>query len=65
MVQTEQEFGKAAAAKGWLRREVRQARHAARPVVLVGLAGTALAIGQAYCAARVLAAALGRQLPLK
>jgi ATP-binding cassette, subfamily C, bacterial CydD len=60
MVQTEQESGKAAAAKGWLRREVRQARHAARPVVLVGLAGTVLAIGQAYCAARVLAAALGR-----
>ena len=54
-----QDLGKAAA-KAWLRRELRQGARPARPVALFGLAGTVLAIGQAYCAAFVLAAALGR-----
>ncbi len=51
------ESGKAAA-KAWVRRETRPGNRAARPVVLFGLAGTALAIGQAFCAALVLGAAL-------
>ena len=50
MGQTEQESGRPAT-KAWLRRELREGRRAARPVVLFGLAGTALAIGQAWCAA--------------
>ena len=58
MATAEQESGKAAA-KAWLRRESRQGSRTARPVVLFGLAGTALAIGQAYSAAFVLGAALG------
>jgi ATP-binding cassette, subfamily C, bacterial CydD len=52
------ESGKAAA-KAWVRRETRHGNRAARPVVLFGLAGTALAIGQAWCAALVLGVALG------
>jgi ATP-binding cassette subfamily C protein CydD len=47
-----------AQAKAWLRRELRQGSRAARPVILFGLAGTVLAVGQVYCAAVVLAAAL-------
>jgi ATP-binding cassette subfamily C protein CydD len=58
MRQAEQESGKAPA-KAWLRRELRQGSRVARPVVLCGLAGTALAIGQAFCAALVLGTALG------
>ena len=54
----EQESGEAAA-KAWLRRELGHGKRAARPVVLFGLAGTALAIGQAYSAALVLGAGLG------
>src|ERR1700735_837588 len=57
MATAEQESGKAAA-RAWLRRESRQGSRTARPVVLFGLAGTALAIGQAYSAAFVLGAAL-------
>jgi ATP-binding cassette subfamily C protein CydD len=57
MATAEQESGKAVA-KAWLRRESRQGSRTARPVVLFGLAGTALAIGQAYSAAFVLGAAL-------
>lgn len=47
-----------AVASAWLRRETRQGHRAARPVVVFGLAGTALAVGQAWCAALVLGAAL-------
>jgi ATP-binding cassette subfamily C protein CydD len=57
MRQADLESGQAAV-KAWLRRELRQSGHAARPVVLFGLAGTALAVGQAWCAALVLGAAL-------
>src|SRR4051794_30820245 len=57
MGQAEQDSGKAKA-KVWLRREMRQGSRAARPVVLFGLAATALGIGQAFCAAWVLATAL-------
>jgi ATP-binding cassette subfamily C protein CydD len=46
-------------AKAWLRRELRQSSRAARPVVLFGMAGIAMAIGQAWCAALALGAALG------
>jgi len=56
MARTESQF--AGATKGWQRRETRQGGRAALPVVVLGLAGTALAIGQAFCAAFVLAAAL-------
>ena len=47
-----------AAAKLWLKAESRHGRKAAWPVVIAGLVGTASAIGQAYCAALVLGAAL-------
>jgi ATP-binding cassette subfamily C protein CydD len=57
MRQAERESGMAPA-KSWLRHELRQSRRAARPVVLFGWAGTALAIGQAWCAALVLGRAL-------
>ena len=43
----------------WTRAQSRLGRRAARPVVLAGLAGTALAIAQAWCIAVVLAAAFG------
>ncbi len=46
------------AARAWLRQQSRAGRRAARPVVLAGLLGTAMAIGQAFCAARILAVAL-------
>ncbi len=42
----------------WLRGEQRAGRRAARPVVLLGLLGTAMAVGQAWCAAMLLADAL-------
>ena len=44
--------------RAWLRGEQRAGRRAARPVVLLGLLGTALAVGQAWCAAMLLADAL-------
>jgi ATP-binding cassette subfamily C protein CydD len=47
-----------AAAKAWLKAESRHGRKPALPVVLAGLAGTAFAVGQAYCVAVVLGAAL-------
>ncbi len=46
-------------ARSWVRQQARQGRRAARLVLLPGLAGTLCAIGQAWCAASVLAAALG------
>jgi ATP-binding cassette subfamily C protein CydD len=46
------------AARAWTRQQTRLGARAARPVVLLGLVNTLLAIGQAWCAARVLAAAL-------
>jgi ATP-binding cassette subfamily C protein CydD len=53
------------AARGWLRAQSRQGRVASLPVVALGLVGTALAIGQAFCAAGALGAALaGAGAPL-
>jgi ATP-binding cassette subfamily C protein CydD len=46
------------AAREWLRQQSRLGQRAARPVLLLGLGGTLLAIAQAWCAAGVLAAAL-------
>src|ERR1700753_2922919 len=43
-----------AAARAWIRREQRAGRRPARPLVALGLFGTVLAIGQAFCAASVL-----------
>src|ERR1039458_10133017 len=43
-----------AAARAWLRREQRAGRRPARPVLVLGLLGTILSIGQAFCAAAVL-----------
>ena len=45
-----------AAARSWLRREQRAGGRAARPVLLLHVAGLVLAIGQAFAAASVLAA---------
>jgi ATP-binding cassette subfamily C protein CydD len=42
------------AARAWIRREQRAGRRPARPVIALGLFGTVLAIGQAFCAASVL-----------
>ena len=47
-----------AAPRAWLRSEQRVGGRAARPVALFGLLGTAMAVGQAWCAAMVLAGAL-------
>jgi ATP-binding cassette, subfamily C, bacterial CydD len=47
-----------AATRAWLRGEQRAGSQAARPVVLFGVLGTAAAVGQAWCAATVLAGAL-------
>ena len=49
------------AARGWLKREQRAGMKLARPVVMLGLLGTLLAIGQAISAAKVLT---GDQVPL-
>jgi len=49
------------AARAWLRREQRLGWRGARPVLLLGLVGTAAAAGQAYCAAMLLATALSGQ----
>jgi ATP-binding cassette, subfamily C, bacterial CydD len=52
------------AARVWLRQQGRLGRRGARPVLALGLAGSVAAIGQAWCAADVLAAALaGVALP--
>jgi ATP-binding cassette, subfamily C, bacterial CydD len=47
-----------AAARAWVKREQRIGFRPARPVILLGLAGTVLAIFQAFCAAAVLTGAL-------
>ena len=47
-----------AAARAWLRGEQRAGNRAARPVVALGLLGIAMAVGQAWCAASLLAGAL-------
>ena len=44
--------------RSWLKAEASLGRAAARPIVLLGLAGTLLAMGQSLCAAVVLTAAL-------
>ena len=44
--------------RAWLRQQGRLGRRASRPAVATGLAGTALGIGQAFCAAAILGAAL-------
>ncbi len=41
-------------ARAWLRQQSRLGRAASRPVLLMNLLGTALAVGQAYCAAGAL-----------
>jgi ATP-binding cassette subfamily C protein CydD len=46
------------AARAWLRAQARQGRAAALPVVALGVGGTALAVGQAFCVAGALNAAL-------
>ena len=47
------------ATRSWLKAQARLGRNAARPVLLLGLAGVLLGLGQALCAAVVLATALG------
>ena len=49
------------AARAWTRQQTQLGARPARPVVGVGLLGTALAIGQAWCMATVLAIALAGQ----
>jgi ATP-binding cassette subfamily C protein CydD len=57
--------GEKKAARAWLRAQGRQGRAASLPVVVLGLAATVLAIGQAFCAAGALNAALtGAAAPL-
>jgi ATP-binding cassette subfamily C protein CydD len=53
----ETENGKRAA-RAWTREQTRLGARAARPMIVFGLLGTLLAIGQAWCMAAVLAAAL-------
>ena len=48
-------------ARSWVRQQTRQGGRAARMVLLANLAGTLCAVGQAWCAAGVLTAALGGQ----
>src|SRR6202161_825182 len=48
-----------AAARSWLRREQRAGGRAAPPVLMFHVAGTVLAVGQAFAAASVLASAFG------
>ncbi len=57
MARTERDQGRSAA-RAWLRQQTRLGNRAGRPVVALGLAGVVAAIGQAFCAARVLAVAL-------
>jgi ATP-binding cassette subfamily C protein CydD len=47
--------------RAWLRAEQCAGRRAAKPVVLLGVLGTAMAVGQAWCIAMVLTAALTRR----
>ncbi len=51
-------FAPKRAAKAWLRQQTSLGKRAARPIILLSLAGTAAAIAQAWCAAMVLAIAL-------
>jgi ATP-binding cassette subfamily C protein CydD len=54
-----------AAARSWLRREQRAGVRAARPVLVLHIIGTILAIGQAFAAATVLATAFaGADIPI-
>jgi len=53
----ETENGKRAA-RAWTREQTQLGARAARPVILYGLLGTLLAVGQAWCMAEVLATAL-------
>ncbi len=57
MARTKRDEGRSAA-RLWLRQQTRLGGRAGRPLVALGLVGTAAAIGQAFCAARVLAIAL-------
>ncbi|MBV9538595.1 MAG: thiol reductant ABC exporter subunit CydD [Acidisphaera sp.] len=50
------------AAKAWMHAQSRAGARAALRVWLLGLAGVALAVGQAFCAAGILALALGRAI---
>jgi ATP-binding cassette subfamily C protein CydD len=51
------------AARAWVRREQREGQRLARPVIVLGVLGTILAIIQAFCAANVLTgAAIGASL---
>ena len=49
--------------RAWSRAQSRIGRRQARPVILLGLLGTALAVGQGWCIAVVLAHALTTALP--
>ena len=51
------------ASASWLKHQVALARRGARPGVALGLAGILLAIGQTWCVALVLGAALGGSRP--
>ncbi len=56
---------KKAAARSWLRQEQRAGSRAARPVLILHVLGTVLAIGQAFAAASVLQAAFaGASVPV-
>lgn len=46
------------AGRAWVQAETRRGRRDARPVIAAGLAGVALAAGQAWCVAAILGAAL-------
>ncbi|MCL2427646.1 MAG: thiol reductant ABC exporter subunit CydD [Alphaproteobacteria bacterium] len=50
------------ASRAWLREQSRLGQRAARPVVVIGLIGTTLAIGQAWCAAGALEAGLAGRI---
>src|SRR5258708_7736739 len=52
-----------AASRAWLRREQKAGSRAARPVLMWHVIGSAAAIGQAFAAATVLAAAFTGSLP--
>ena len=50
-------------ARDWLRAETKLGRRSARPIVALGVLGTALAVAQAACTAAILGAALANQAP--